>query len=217
MVPSSDSSPPSTTVAPGGLDLPHAQQSDSSGLPRITIQPPSSSTPPWSPPPSRPKSSRKRPPPSRPKSSRKRLGRVPSYPTTPSIDQYFAGRDRGCTPGVADKQDPSSQHLTPGGTKDRGQSPRTLRSTGTKVVKHVRSGKTKVRPIYASIADEDEALEKFSTWLQGLSGLPPIPVDTSVADPPAEHLDDFYNTPLDDFFYPPPADSQCVQRDGNEE
>ena len=217
MVPSSDSSPPSTTVAPGGLDLPHAQQSDPSDWPRITIQPPFSSTPSWSPPPSRPQSSRKRPPPSRSQSSRKRLWRVPSSSTTPSIDQYFTGRDRGCTPGVADKQDTSSQHLTPGGTKYRGQSPRTLRSTGTKVVKHGRSRKTKVRPIHASIADEDEVLEKFSIWLQGLSGLPPIPVDTSVADPPAEHLDDFYNTPLDDFFYPPPADSRCVRRDENEE
>ena len=151
-----------TIVAFKNFNLFHAQQFNSFDLPRIIIQFLFNLISFWSPPLSRPKFFKKRFSLSRSKFFRKRLERVPFYFTTSSIDQYFAERDRECTFDVTNKQNFSSQHLTSEKTKDRDQSSRTFRSIGMKMIKHVRSEKIKIRPIYAFIVDEDEVLEKFN-------------------------------------------------------
>ena len=174
----------------GSLNFLHAQQDDSSGLPRTLIQFLSSST-------SSSSSSS-----SRLRLARKQSFRVQSSSTPPSISQYFARRDRGRTPSTAIQKNTSTQSVTCAASEYHRRRSRILNPTATKVVKPGRSRKPspvslsiRLQQYNAKIAAKDEVAEKISTWLRNLFGSSPIPVDTSVADPPAGfNLDEFYNS-----------------------
>lgn len=179
MNPFNDSSAPGTPVnSTSSRDSPHAQQHDISRLPRITIQPPSSSAPPWS------------PPPWHPKFARKHRSPVQPPPAASSVSQYFAVRDRESTPGAAVEKDTPTQRLKPP-VIDHRRKPRTTNHISTKLVKHPRSRKPRSirrsffpRQYFADIV-LNNADDKILTWLRGFSGSPPISVDISVAEPPA--------------------------------
>ena len=215
MISFNDFSSPSTIVAFKNFNLFYIQQFDSFDLSRIIIQFSFNSTSFWSFSFSCSKFFKKRSLFSRFKFFRKRLERVSFYFTIFSIDQYFAKRDCKCTFNVTNKQNSSSQHLTFEKIKNRNQSSRTLRSIDTKMIKHVRFKKIKIRSIYAFIVDEDKIFKKFNIWLQNLFELSSILINISVVDPSTEHLNDFYNTSLNDFFYLSSIDNQCVQQNEN--